>query len=85
MRRAELMRRSVRSPKCDRDIELAARHHEHVGRVVDHLVERDERKAKRHELNDRPQADHRRANAESGKTILADRRVDNAFGTEAFK
>ena len=44
MRRAELMRRAVRTAERDRDIELPARHREHVRRVVHDLVERDEAK-----------------------------------------
>ena len=85
MGRAELMRRPVRSAKSDRDIELAARHREHVGRVVHHLIERDERKTEGHEFDDRPQPDHGGADAHAGKTIFADRRVDDALRAEAFE
>src|SRR5712692_11135968 len=85
MGRAELMRRAVGSAKCDRNIELPAGHREHVGRVVHNLVERDERKAEGHELNDWSQTDHGSADSQTSETILADRRIDDSFGAEAFE
>src|SRR6266404_2619222 len=85
MRGSKLMRRTIRTPKCNRDIELPARHHEHVRRVIDDLIERYERETKRHELNDRSQADHCRADTKTGKSVLADGRVDDAFRPEALK
>ena len=53
---AELMRGPIRPAKSDRDIELPARHREHVRRVVHHLIERDERKTEGHEFDDRTQS-----------------------------
>ena len=85
MGRAELVRRAVRAAEGDRDVELAARHGEHVRRVVHDLVEGDERKAEGHELDDRPQPDHRRADAEAGEAIFADRRVDDALRAETLE
>ena len=85
VRRAKLVRRTVRSAKCDRDIELAAGHREHVRRVVHHLVEGDERETERHEFDDRPQPDHRGADAHAGKTVFTDRRVDDPLGPETFE
>ena len=42
-----------------------------------------------HELDDRPQADHRRADADAGEPELGDRRVDDAhlaeFLEQAFR
>src|SRR6266404_6676067 len=76
---------TIRSTKGDRDIKLTTRHGEHIRGVVHHLIERHKRKAERHELDDRPQSDHGRADAESGKTILADRRIDDPLRTEAFE
>ena len=35
-----------------------------------------------HELDDRPQAAHRRAGADAGKAIFGDRRVDHALVAE---
>src|SRR5213593_1486217 len=85
MRGAQLMRRSVRSSKRDGNIELTARHREHVRRVVHHLIEGYERKAKGHELNDRPQPDHRRADSEACESVFADRSVNNPPRPEALK
>ena len=85
MGRGELMGRAVRPAKCDRDIKLSAGHHEHVGRVVHHLIECDEGKAERHEFDDRSQADHRRADPKAGETVFADWGVDDARGTKAFE
>src|ERR1043166_7879355 len=79
------MRRAVRAAKRNRNIKLSARHHEHVGRVVDHLIEGDEGKTERHKLDDRPQPDHRRANAQTGETVLANWCVDDALGTETVE
>src|SRR4051812_32216805 len=85
MSRAELMGWSVRAAEGDWDIELTAGHGEHVRRVIDHLIESDERKAEGHELDDRPEPDHRRAHAHAGKSILADWRVDDPFRPETLQ
>ena len=85
MSRAELMCRAVWSAKRDRDIELPARHREHIRRVVHDLIECDQRKTERHEFDDRPQPDHGRADAQAGKSVLADWSVDDAFRPEALK
>src|SRR2546430_16463943 len=74
----ELMCRAVWSTKGDGDIKLPARHRVHIRRVVHNLIECHERKAERHKFNDRPQADHCRANSQAGKSVLADWGVDNA-------
>ena len=63
-------------------VELAARHVEHLGGGVDDLVEREQREVPRHELDDRAQADHRRADADAGEAELGDRRVDDAHLAE---
>src|SRR2546423_13183367 len=81
----ELMRWPVWATKRDRDIKLSTGHRKHVRSVVDHLIERDKRKAERHEFDDRPQADHRRADAEPGETVLADGCVDDPFRAEALE
>src|SRR2546423_10855246 len=81
----ELMCRAVWSTKGDGDIKLPARHRVHIRRVVHNLIECHERKAERHKFNNRSQADHRRANSQTGKAILADWSVDNAPGPKAFK
>ena len=61
----------------DRHGELAAAHVPHVGRVVDDLVDRHQAEAEGHELDDRPQPDHRRADADAREALLGDRRVDD--------
>src|SRR5437899_6256293 len=85
MRGAELVRGSVRTPECDGYIELAARHREHVRGVVHGLIEGYERKAERHKFNDRPQSDHRRADSEAGKPVLADWSINNPPRPKALK
>src|SRR3989442_2513029 len=85
MRGAELVRRSVRSPKRNRNIELTTRHHEHVGRVVYDLIESHKRKTEGHEFDDRPQSDHGRADTESSKTIFTDRSIDDPFRSKPFE
>src|SRR6266446_851887 len=85
MRGAELMRGSVRTPECDGYIELPARHREHVGGVVHHLIEGYERKAERHKFNDRPQSDHRRADSEAGESVFADWSVNDPPWPKALK
>src|SRR5205085_11154518 len=82
---AKLMRRTVRSAEGDRDVELPAGHREHVGSVVHHLIERDQRKTESHELDDRPQSDHGRAHSQPGKSIFADRRVDDSLRPETLE
>src|SRR6266404_771330 len=79
------MGRPVWSSKRDRDIELTAGHGEHVRGVVYHLVEGHERKTERHELDDRPQPDHSRADTQPGETIFADRGIDDPLRTEALQ
>src|SRR2546423_13121375 len=85
MSRGELMSRAVWSAERDRNIKLAARHHEHVGRVVHDLVEGNKRKAPGHELDDRPKPGHGRADAKAGKTVFADRRIDDSSRSETFE
>ena len=85
MGRAELMRRSVRSSKCDRDVELSTRHCEHIWRVVYNLVERDERKTECHKLDNRAQSDHRRSHAETGESVFTDWGVDDAPWPKALE
>src|SRR5436190_4866815 len=85
MRGSELMRRAVWSAEGDRYVELTAAHRQHIGRVVHHLIERDKREAKGHELDDRAQTYHGGTDSEPGKSILGDGRVDNSFWTEAFE
>src|SRR5437762_4949596 len=81
----ELMRRSVRPAKRDRNIKLAARHRVHVRGVVNDLVKCYERKAERHEFNDRPQSNHGRADSEASKSVLTDWSIDDSPWAKALK
>ena len=85
VRCTELMRRSIGTAESDRDIKLPPRHCEHVRRVIHDLIESYERKAERHKLDNRPQADHRRTNTQARKSVLADGGVDDAPRSEALK
>src|SRR5438876_11762037 len=85
MGRTELMRRTVRSTEGDRDVELGAAHRQHVGSVVHHLIKRDERKTEGHEFDDRTQPNHGGTDPESGKSIFANRRVDDSLVAESFE
>ena len=46
------------------------------------MIKSQDSEVPRHELDNRPQADHRRANADTGKPQLSDRRVDDAHLAE---
>ncbi len=85
MGRTELVRRAVGAAEHDGHVELAAGHGEHVRGVIDDLIERHERERERHELDDGPQARHRRPDAQPGEPGLGDGGVDHAFGAEAFQ
>ena len=65
-----------------RHAELAAGHVPDRGRVVHDLVEGEQREIDRHDLDDRPHAAHRRADARAGEGGLGQRRVADAFGPE---
>src|SRR5947207_3499695 len=85
VRRAELMGRSVRPAKSNWNIELPTRHREHVWRIVDYLIEGNQGKTKRHELNNWPQPDHCRTDSHSRKTVFADRGIDDPSRSEAIE
>ena len=70
------------APEHDRHRELAAAHVAHVGGIVHELVEGDVAEAVGHELDDRAQSDHRRADADPGEAVLGNRRVDDATAPE---
>ena len=71
-------RGAVRAAEDDRRAHLAAGHVERLGGRVDDLVDRLHGEVEGHELDDRLQAGHRRADADAGKAVLGDRRVDDA-------
>src|SRR5436190_1967279 len=76
---------TVRPAKRDRDVELSARHCEHVRCVVYNLIECNQRETKRHELDYWTQPNHRGSNPHACETILTDRRIYNSMGTESFQ
>ena len=83
--RGELQRGAVRAAEHDRHLVLAARHVEHLRGGVHDLVEREQREVPGHELDDRAQPDHRRADADAGESELGDRRVDDAHLAELLE
>ena len=69
---------AVRAAEHDRARHLAAGHVARLGRRVDDLVDRLHGEVEGHELDDRPQPGEGGADAEPGKAVLGDRRVDHA-------
>src|SRR5262249_30654492 len=69
--------RSAWAAKDDRQGELSIRHVAQLGGVVDELIVGSEGEVPGHELDDRPQPDHRGADADAGEAGLRDRRVDH--------
>ncbi len=78
----QLVAGAVRGADHQRAAHLAAEHRADLGRVVDDLVHRDEQEVDRHDLDDRPLAEHRRADAGADEALLGDRRVAHAVGAE---
>ena len=85
VRRAELMARSLGHAHHERHPDLAAEHVVDVGGVVDDLVHRQQREVDRHELDDRAQAAHRRADAHPDDRVLGDRRVAHPLLAELLE
>ena len=71
---------AVGAAEHDRAAQLAAGHVAGLGGRVDDVVDRLHGEVPGHELDDRPQARHRGADAEAGEAVLGDRRVDHALG-----
>ena len=65
--------------------ELPARHVRDRGRVVHDLVEREQAEVAGHDLDDRPQAGHRRADAGADEAVLGQRRVADALRAELLE
>ena len=76
---------AVRAAEHDRGFHLAAGHVERLRRRVDDLVDRLHGEVEGHELDDRLEARHRRADAEAGEAVLGDRRVDHALRAELLQ
>ncbi len=82
MLRGDAGGRTVRSAEHDRAAHLSAGHVQRLRRGVDDLVYRLHGKVEGHELDDRLQPRHRRADADTGEAMFGDRRIDDAFGAE---
>ena len=85
VRRAELMAGALRHAHDERHLDLAAEHVADRCGVVDDLVHRQQREVDRHELHDRAQAGHRRADAHADDRVLGDRRVAHALLAELLE
>ena len=65
-----------------RHLPLAAGHVVDLGGLVGHLVHDDAQEVAEHDVDDRPHAGHRGADAEAGEAGFRDRRVDDAVLAE---
>ncbi len=75
---ADARRRAVGTAEHDRAAHLAARHVERLGGGVDDLVDRLHGEIPGHELDDRLETGHGRADTDAGKALLGDGRIDHA-------
>ncbi len=73
---------AVGAAEDDRAAHLAARHIIGLRRRIDNMINGLHGEVESHELDDRPQAAHRGAGADSGEAIFGDRRVDHALRAE---
>jgi len=78
----QVLGRAVGPAEHDGHGNLAARHVEHLGGVVDHLVDGHQGEIEGHELDDGPQPRHGRPHAETGESFLGDGRVHHPPGAE---
>ena len=76
---------AVGAAEDDRAAHLAARHIARLGGGIDDLVNRLHGEVEGHELDDRPQPGKAGADAEPGKALLGDRRVDDAARAEFLR
>ena len=79
MLRRYLIRRAVRSTENDRHFELPAGHIPHRRCVVDDLVRGEDREIPSHELDNGPQASHRRTDPDGRKTKFGDRSINDTL------
>jgi len=85
MLRRELPARTGGHPDHQRHRELAGRHVPQGGGIVDDLVEGQEREVDRHDLHDRPEAGHGRADARAQEGVFRERSVADAIGAELLE
>ena len=80
--RGHLAAAARRHPDDDRDAQLPSGHVAHRGRVVDHLVEREQAEVDRHHLDDRPHPAEGGADPRADEGRLGERGVPHALGAE---
>ena len=83
--RAQLPTSPAVSPKHDRDRKLATRHVEHLRRVVENLVGRDQAERPAHELDDGPQAVHRSPDPKPREPVLGNRNINHTARSELLE
>ena len=74
--------RAVSRAYHQRQFHLAAHHVMHLGGLIHDLVIAAADEVHEHDLDNRPQAGHRGANASAEKTHFRNRRVEDAFGAK---
>ena len=79
---ADARGRTVRSAEHDLDAHLSARHVARLGGRIDQMVHRLHGEIEGHEFDHRLEAGERGPDAEPGKAVLGDRRIDDAAGAE---
>src|SRR5699024_8278032 len=75
MGRSELLAAATGRAVDDRYRRLTAEHRIDLRRMIDDLVEGQDAEVQGHELDDRSQTHHRRADPDAGDAVLGDRRV----------
>jgi hypothetical protein len=82
---ADLTRRRVGPAEHDRDLELPRAHLEILAALLMIWSNATKREVPGHELDDRPEARHRGADADALRSRSRDGRVDDALGTELLE
>ena len=77
--------RAVGAAEHDRDLDLPARHIGRLRRRIDELIHRLHGEIEGHEFDDGFQSVEGRADADAGKAVFGDRRVDDAPRAEFFQ
>ncbi len=81
----QLLAAAGRHANDNRHVELAARHVQQRGRVVENLVGGQHAEVAGHDLDDGPHAGQRRADAGAGEDRLGQRRVADALRAELLR
>src|SRR5690625_4188582 len=82
MGRSELLTSATGRAVDDRYRRLTAEHRIDLRRMIDDLVEGQDAEVQGHELDDRSQTHHRRADPDAGEAVLGDRRVPHSLRAE---